>query len=35
MGAKIAEKHFTVDKNLPGPDHSASLEQELKSLVKQ
>ena len=35
MGAKIIEKHFTVDKNLPGPDHSASLEpEELKSLVK-
>ena len=25
MGAKIVEKHFTVDKNLPGPDHQASL----------
>jgi N,N'-diacetyllegionaminate synthase len=35
MGAKIIEKHFTIDKNLPGPDHSASLEpEELKSLVK-
>ncbi|MFX1256306.1 MAG: N-acetylneuraminate synthase [Promethearchaeota archaeon] len=27
-GAKIIEKHFTVDKNLEGPDHSASLNPE-------
>lgn len=34
MGATIIEKHFTLDRNLPGPDHKASLEpQELKSLV--
>ena len=34
MGAEIIEKHFTLDKNLPGPDHVASLEpQELKSMV--
>lgn len=26
MGAKIIEKHFTLDRNLPGPDHIASLE---------
>jgi N,N'-diacetyllegionaminate synthase len=26
MGARIIEKHFTMDKNLPGPDHLASLE---------
>ncbi len=26
LGAKIIEKHFTSDKNLPGPDHAASLE---------
>jgi N,N'-diacetyllegionaminate synthase len=26
MGARIIEKHFTLDKNLPGPDHIASLE---------
>lgn len=26
LGAKIIEKHFTVDKNLPGPDHAASAE---------
>ena len=34
MGAKVIEKHFTLDKSLPGPDHKASLEpQELKSMV--
>jgi N-acetylneuraminate synthase len=26
MGATIIEKHFTLDHNLPGPDHKASLE---------
>ncbi|HOY69313.1 MAG TPA: N-acetylneuraminate synthase [Methylotenera sp.] len=36
MGAVIIEKHFTLDKNLPGPDHKASLTPfELKELVKQ
>jgi len=25
-GARIVEKHFTLDRNLPGPDHRASLE---------
>ncbi len=36
MGATVIEKHFTLDKNLPGPDHKASLDpDELKSLVKQ
>jgi len=35
MGASVIEKHFTLDKDLPGPDHKASLEpQELKALVK-
>jgi N-acetylneuraminate synthase/N,N'-diacetyllegionaminate synthase len=35
MGAKIIEKHFTLDKNLPGPDHKASLEpKELKEMVE-
>lgn len=35
MGAKIIEKHFTLDRNLPGPDHLASLEpEELKKMVK-
>lgn len=33
-GASLIEKHFTLDKNLPGPDHKASLDiQELKSLA--
>ena len=26
MGAEIIEKHFTLDRNLPGPDHVVSLE---------
>ena len=26
MGATVIEKHFTLDRNLPGPDHQASLE---------
>ena len=35
MGACIVEKHFTLDKNLPGPDHKASLEpHELKMMVR-
>ena len=35
MGATIIEKHFTLDKKLPGPDHEASLDpNELKQLVK-
>ena len=35
MGARVIEKHFTLDKNLPGPDHKASLEpDELKEMVK-
>jgi N-acetylneuraminate synthase/N,N'-diacetyllegionaminate synthase len=34
LGACIIEKHFTLDKNLPGPDHRASLEPgELKEMV--
>ncbi|MBP3536774.1 MAG: N-acetylneuraminate synthase [Muribaculaceae bacterium] len=33
-GARIVEKHFTLDRNLPGPDHKASLEpSELAELV--
>ena len=35
MGAQIIEKHFTLDKNMEGPDHKASLEpDELKQMVK-
>lgn len=35
LGAKLIEKHFTLDKNLPGPDHKASLEpNELIHMVK-
>ena len=34
LGAKIIEKHFTLDRNLKGPDHKASLEpKELKYMV--
>ena len=34
LGAVVIEKHFTLDRNLPGPDHLASLEpQELKAMV--
>lgn len=34
MGACVIEKHFTLDRNLPGPDHRASLEPgELKAMV--
>ncbi|PFG45501.1 N-acetylneuraminate synthase [Vibrio sp. ES.051] len=33
-GAVLIEKHFTLDKNMPGPDHKASLEpQELTAMV--
>lgn len=35
MGAEIIEKHFTLDKNLKGPDHKASIEPvEFKEMVK-
>lgn len=35
MGASIIEKHFTLDRSLPGPDHAASLEpDELANMVK-
>ncbi len=34
LGAKIIEKHFTLDKTMQGPDHKASLEpSELKAMV--
>jgi N-acetylneuraminate synthase len=36
LGATMIEKHITVDRGLPGPDHQASLEpQELTQLVRQ
>lgn len=35
LGARVIEKHFTLDRNLPGPDHAASLEpKELGALVR-
>lgn len=35
MGAVIIEKHYTLDKNMEGPDHKASLNpEELKDMVK-
>lgn len=35
MGATIIEKHFTLDRTLPGPDHRASLEPDkLKAMVR-
>lgn len=35
LGARVIEKHFTLDRNLPGPDHKASIEAEqLKELIK-
>ncbi len=34
LGARVIEKHFTLDRNLPGPDHQASLEpNEFESMV--
>jgi N,N'-diacetyllegionaminate synthase len=34
LGATVIEKHFTLNRNLPGPDHKASLEpDELKAMV--
>ena len=35
LGAKVIEKHFTLDRKLKGPDHAASIEPvELKEMVK-
>lgn len=35
MGATVIEKHFTLDKNMEGPDHKASLDPtELKQMVR-
>lgn len=34
IGASVIEKHFTLDRTMPGPDHAASLEpSELKAMV--
>ena len=36
MGARVIEKHFTLDKNMEGPDHKASLDpKEFQQLVKE
>ncbi len=36
LGAKVIEKHFTLDKDLPGPDHGASLNpDELMSMIRE
>lgn len=35
LGARVIEKHFTLDRSLPGPDHKASLEpNELRAMVE-
>jgi sialic acid synthase SpsE len=35
LGANLLEKHFTLDRGLPGPDHKASLEPaEMRDMVK-
>lgn len=35
LGAEVIEKHFTLDRNMKGPDHKASLEpNELETMVK-
>ncbi len=35
LGARFIEKHFTLDRTLPGPDHAASLEpDELKAMIE-
>lgn len=35
LGATVIEKHFTLDRNMEGPDHKASLEpDELKAMVR-
>jgi N,N'-diacetyllegionaminate synthase len=35
LGAKVIEKHFTLDKSMPGPDHIASLDpSELKCMIQ-
>jgi N,N'-diacetyllegionaminate synthase len=35
LGACVIEKHFTLDRNMPGPDHQASLEPgEMRAMVR-
>lgn len=35
LGAEVIEKHFTLDRNMEGPDHKASLEpDELESMIR-
>ena len=35
LGASVIEKHFTLDKSMPGPDHKASLDpQELAAMIR-
>ena len=35
VGAKVIERHFTLDRNMEGPDHAASLEfDEFQNLIK-
>lgn len=35
LGATVIEKHFTIDRSMPGPDHKASLEpDELENMVR-
>jgi N,N'-diacetyllegionaminate synthase len=35
LGAEVIEKHFTLDRSLPGPDHAASLEpDELAEMIR-
>jgi N-acetylneuraminate synthase/N,N'-diacetyllegionaminate synthase len=35
LGATVIEKHFTLDRGLPGPDHAASLEpDELAAMIE-
>lgn len=36
MGAKVIEKHFTLDRSMKGPDHAASMEpKELKRMIEE
>lgn len=35
LGAKVIEKHFTLDRDMPGPDHQASIQpNELKKMIE-